>query len=182
MNINNNIHNIFSSNIAPNPIDVKYWADLNSDPSGMVIKVYKGGKWVAINKDSEISDDIEELKETVNNKVDKVSGKQLSTNDYTTAEKQKLAGIADNANNYVHPTTDGNKHIPAGGSANQILKWSAAGTAVWADEPAGSTVTVENVLTSDSTTNALSAAQGKALKALIDSLTARVAALEAPAA
>jgi len=36
-------------------------------------------------------------------KVDKVDGKGLSTNDYTTAEKQKLAGIADNANNYSHP-------------------------------------------------------------------------------
>lgn len=30
----------------------------------------------------------------VTNKVDKVSGKQLSTNDYTTAEKNKLSGIA----------------------------------------------------------------------------------------
>lgn len=30
----------------------------------------------------------------LNNKVDKVSGKQLSTNDYTTDEKNKLAGIA----------------------------------------------------------------------------------------
>lgn len=38
-------------------------------------------------------------------KVDKVSGKQLSTNDYTTAEKNKLAGIAERANNYVHPTS-----------------------------------------------------------------------------
>jgi hypothetical protein len=32
---------------------------------------------------------------------------------------------------YVHPTTAGNKHIPAGGSAGQILRWSADGTAVW---------------------------------------------------
>lgn len=38
------------------------------------------------------------------NKVDKVSGKQLSTNDYTTAEKNKLAGITDGANKYVLPT------------------------------------------------------------------------------
>lgn len=37
-------------------------------------------------------------------KVDKVAGKGLSTNDYTTAEKTKLAGIADGANKYVHPT------------------------------------------------------------------------------
>ena len=35
--------------------------------------------------------------------VAQVSGKGLSTNDYTTAEKNKLAGIAENANNYVHP-------------------------------------------------------------------------------
>lgn len=33
----------------------------------------------------------------LNNKVDKVSGKQLSTNDYTTTEKNKLAGIATGA-------------------------------------------------------------------------------------
>lgn len=33
------------------------------------------------------------LKELENNKVDKVTGKQLSTNDYTTTEKNKLAGI-----------------------------------------------------------------------------------------
>ncbi|MBQ2902417.1 MAG: hypothetical protein IJE49_11310 [Agathobacter sp.] len=32
---------------------------------------------------------------------------------------------------YTHPTTAGNKHIPAGGSSGQILRWSAAGTAAW---------------------------------------------------
>lgn len=37
-------------------------------------------------------------------KVDKVSGKGLSTNDYTTDEKTKLAGIAKGANNYTLPT------------------------------------------------------------------------------
>ena len=37
-------------------------------------------------------------------KVDTVSGKQLSTEDYTTAEKTKLAGIEANANNYSLPT------------------------------------------------------------------------------
>lgn len=42
-------------------------------------------------------------KATWNNKVDKISGKGLSTNDYTTEEKNKLQGIAINANNYMHP-------------------------------------------------------------------------------
>ena len=37
-------------------------------------------------------------------KVDKVEGKGLSTNDYTTADKTKLAGIATGANKYVHPS------------------------------------------------------------------------------
>lgn len=37
-------------------------------------------------------------------KVDKVAGKGLSTNDYTTAEKTKLTGIAEGANKYVHPS------------------------------------------------------------------------------
>ena len=36
---------------------------------------------------------------TVGNKVDKVSGKELSSNDYTTTEKEKLAGL----NNYTLP-------------------------------------------------------------------------------
>ena len=49
----------------------------------------------------------------------------------TAADKKKLDGIATNANNYTHPTTSGNKHIPAGGSSGQILRWSADGTAVW---------------------------------------------------
>ncbi len=40
---------------------------------------------------------------TVTNKVDKVSGKQLSTEDYTSAEKAKLAGIDAGANKYTLP-------------------------------------------------------------------------------
>ncbi len=38
-------------------------------------------------------------------KVDKVTGKGLSTEDFTTAEQTKLQGIAANANNYVHPSS-----------------------------------------------------------------------------
>lgn len=74
------------------------------------------------------------------NKVDKVKGKQLSTEDYTTAEKTKLGGIADNANNYTHPTTAGNKHIPAGGTPGQILVNTGDGTAEWQDNQGGGTI------------------------------------------
>lgn len=70
-------------------------------------------------------------------KVDKVDGKQLSTNDYTTGEKNKLQGIAANANNYTHPTTAGNKHLPAGGTVGQVLVNSGDGTGEWKDVEPG---------------------------------------------
>ena len=47
------------------------------------------------------------------------------------SDKVKLNGIATNANNYVHPTSAGYKHIPSGGTSGQILRWSSSGTAVW---------------------------------------------------
>lgn len=50
------------------------------------------------------------------------------------ADKVKLDGIAEKANNYSHPTTSGNKHIPSGGASGQILRWSADGTAVWGED------------------------------------------------
>ena len=47
-------------------------------------------------------------------------------------DKKKLDGITANANNYTHPNTPGNKHIPAGGSEGQILQYESDGTAKWA--------------------------------------------------
>ena len=44
-----------------------------------------------------VNDLIMDLSDDVNDKVDKENGKGLSTNDYTTAEKNKLAGIASGA-------------------------------------------------------------------------------------
>ena len=52
----------------------------------------------------------------------------------TAADKAKLNGIASNANNYSHPTSSGNKHIPAGGAAGKILGWASDGTAQWVDD------------------------------------------------
>lgn len=46
---------------------------------------------------------ITDLTTLVENKVDKVSGKGLSTNDYTTSEKNKLSGIATGAEVNVQP-------------------------------------------------------------------------------
>ena len=51
--------------------------------------------------DTKLTQEVSRAKTAENTKVDKVDGKQLSTNDYTTAEKNKLAGIEDSANNYT---------------------------------------------------------------------------------
>lgn len=67
-------------------------------------------------------------------KVDKESGKGLTSNDYTATEKTKLAGIAAGANAYVHPSGDGNQHVPvtSTGSNGKVLKAGAtAGSASW---------------------------------------------------
>lgn len=133
---------ITRSYIAPNPKEFDYWVDLAADPKGNVIKYYAGSsKWLPINDDTD-NDQSARIEALELGKVDKVEGKELSSNDFTNAYKTKLDGI----------TAQANKTI------------------------------VDNSLTSTSTTNALAAAQGKALKDLIDALTTRVAALEAPAA
>ncbi|MDX7711846.1 phage tail fiber protein [Aeromonas caviae] len=51
------------------------------------------------------------------------------------ADKAKLDGIAAGANSYVHPTSDGNKHVPATGTTSngKVLKAGAtAGAFSWA--------------------------------------------------
>ncbi|MEK5256994.1 hypothetical protein NST74_26405 [Paenibacillus sp. FSL F4-0125] len=58
---------------------------------------------------ADLNGNMDILDNAVTSKVDKVTGKQLSTNDYTTAEKTKLAGVAAGATNYTHPAT----HPPA---------------------------------------------------------------------
>lgn len=90
----NNKYDILASTIQPNPASVKYWADLSSNANGGDLKYFDGTKWVLVNNKA----DVETLKES---KVDKVEGKQLSTEDYTTAEKSKLAGLSNYNDNEV---------------------------------------------------------------------------------
>lgn len=53
----------------------------------------------------------EEIDAKLLGKVDVVIGKGLSTNDYTGAEKNKLSGVEDGANYYVHPASHGTTMI-----------------------------------------------------------------------
>ena len=92
----NNKYDILASTIQPNPASVKYWADLSSNANGGDLKYFDGTKWVLVNNKatediSTLKQDVETLKES---KVDKVNGKKLSTEDFTTAEKSKLAGLS----------------------------------------------------------------------------------------
>ncbi len=51
------------------------------------------------------------------------------------ADKTKLDGVATNANNYAHPTGDGNLHVPATGTTNAgkvLTAGSTAGSLIWA--------------------------------------------------
>ena len=181
---------ITRSYIAPNPKEFDYWVDLAADPKGNVIKYYAGSsKWLPLNDDTD-NDQSARIKALELGKVDKVEGKELSSNDFTDAYKTKLDGIAAQANKYVLPTATaeiiGGVKVGANISySNGTISLSKANviSALGYTPPTADTkVTINNTLTSTSTTEALAAAQGKALKDLIDALTTRIAALETSAA
>lgn len=75
-----------------------------------------------------------ELDEILAKKANVEQGKGFSSNDFSNTLLKKLQGIEEGANKYTHPTNAGNKHIPAGGSAGQILRYKANGEAVWSKE------------------------------------------------
>ena len=94
---------ITRSYIAPNPKEFDYWVDLAADPRGTVIKCYAGSsKWLPLNDNTD-NDQSAKIAALESGKVDKVEGKELSSNDFTDAYKTKLDGIAAQANKYVLP-------------------------------------------------------------------------------
>lgn len=105
---------------------------------------------------STVQTELDLLNTKITNKVDKTSGKQLSTEDYTTVEKLKLANIAEGANNYVLPlasTTelggikvDGNTIVVENGVAKAKASDAADYTARASIEALSN-----NVLTKDNT-------------------------------
>lgn len=106
MSTYNNKYDILGSTIKPNPASVKYWADLASNPNGGDLKYFNGKDWVYVNSKAtgditELKEDVKQLQTDVKNKVDKVPGKGLSTNDYTTKEKNKLASLTNYSDSEV---------------------------------------------------------------------------------
>ncbi|MNO65886.1 hypothetical protein D3C76_566610 [compost metagenome] len=106
---------------------------------------------------ADLNGNMDILDNAVTGKVDKVTGKQLSTNDYTAAEKTKLAGIATGATNYTHPAT----HPPAiiaQDASNRFVTdtektaWNAkAGTAVATTSTNGLMSAVDKTLLNNNT-------------------------------
>lgn len=181
---------ITRSYVAPNPKEFEYWVDLSADPKGNVIKYYAGSsKWLPINDDTD-NDQSAKIAALESGKVDKVEGKELSSNDFTDAYRDKLGSIAQGANKYVLPTATAETiggvkvgvNISYSNGTISLSKANVTSALGYTPPTADTKVTINNTLTSTSTTEALAAAQGKALKDLIDALTTRVAALETPAA
>ena len=128
-------------------------------------------------------------------KVDKLVGKGLSTNDYTTAEKNKLATIAEGANKYVHPVynkqpsglykieVDLTGHVrgvwPV--SKDDIVDLGIPAQDTVYELPQASATEIGGVkIDSDYTTGSNDvAASTSALKTVYESLLARIEALEA---
>lgn len=138
--------NFRASVTVPSDKEVTYWIDLNEDPTGGVIKTFDGATWKKIKAQSDSAGEIDninaQIKSLKQTKVDKDGSKVLSDVNFTTAYKNKLDSVEQNATNTV----------------------------------------IVNNLTTNNTSQALSAAQGKVLKDALDALTSRVSALESPAA
>lgn len=81
--------------------DVPAWAKAATKPTYTATEVgadAAGSADAALSSAKVYTDEsIKPLNDAIDSKVDKVSGKGLSTNDYTTAEKDKLSGIASGA-------------------------------------------------------------------------------------
>lgn len=128
-------------------------------------------------------------------KVDKLVGKGLSTNDYTTAEKNKLATIAEGANKYVHPVYNkqpsGLYKIAVDLTGHVSGVWPVSKDDIVAlgiptqdtvyELPQASATEIGGVkIDSDYTTGSNDvAASTSALKTVYESLLARIEALEA---
>lgn len=114
---------------------VPSWAKAPTKPSYTVNEI--GGKHnVSLGDDiNEIYDEIYYVTNSLDSKVDKVAGKGLSTNDYTTAEKNKLNSISAGANETTWT------QITNTGTKIATISIDGTSTDVYAPEGGGGTIT-----------------------------------------
>ena len=129
----------------------------------MIVILLQHLKLALVNSAPEVLNTLDELAQALGNdpnfattianqiggKVDKVAGKGLSTNDYTTSEKDKLAGIAE------------------GAQANVNADWDATtGAAQILNKPALGAIASKNSIDKSDLTEAVQASLNKADSAL----------------
>ena len=81
----------------------------------------------------------------------------------SSADKTKLDGVTTGANNYVHPTTDGNLHVPATSTTNnlKVLKAGAtAGSIAWGNVAYSELTGIPSTFTPAAHTHAISDVTG----------------------
>lgn len=85
-------------NLVNHTLDIQKHIPNGGNVGQVIGKTDAGVEWVDQNENENLSVALEQ-------KVDKVTGMGLSSNDYSSAEKEKLNNIENMANRYVHPET-----------------------------------------------------------------------------
>ncbi len=110
-----------------------------SSPSNGEALIYDdvSSKWV----NSAVSGSGDMLKSTYDTDGDGIVDNSAKVNNLT-VETAVPSGAVFTDTIYNHPTTAGNKHVPAGGQAGDILIWEQDGTAEWSAPEGGSSTTL----------------------------------------
>ena len=104
-----------------------------------LVDVYTSGNGITVASDNSISIKLNATK--TNGLVVDANGLGIEPASATSAgamsasHYKKLENIEEGANKYVHPTDAGYKHLPAGGTAGQILTSTGSGNGEWKDAP-----------------------------------------------
>lgn len=152
--VDNKVDKVSGKELSTNDFTNEYKNKLESVSSGAQVNVQSD--WNSTNADS---DDYIKNKPSIPSKLSDLENdtgfKDTDTNTWKANSSSSEGYVASGANQvnkvwktdvdgnpawrddkdtvYTHPTTSGNKHIPTGGSAGQILVWSEDGTAVWGE-------------------------------------------------
>lgn len=84
-------------------VDIKEAHNVLIDELEAITSASNLGATTSTGEASTVQAELDKFNSSIEGKVDKAEGKQLSTEDFTTEEKTKLAGIAEGANKYVLP-------------------------------------------------------------------------------
>lgn len=117
--------------------------------NGADMYVYNPSKFRVAHADSAARLDIEGTIGSANKPVYFKNGNPVESNFTVDKSVPSNAKFTDTV--YTHPTSSGNKHIPAGGNSGQILRWASDGTAKWGADQDTTYSTGKNLASSGTT-------------------------------